>query len=114
MIIYKGYYYFRKYNGKIIKVDYTNIARGNIIGVKGIGHNSGSVVIGVNKKDALDVQIRTVLHEFAHLGLEHDVVMGITFPEESNIDEKDIELEAIKTYNRKPALIEWIERQLKK
>ena len=101
MIIYKGYYYFKKALSKIIRFSIFNKTHGSI------GSLGESYIICVKKDDPLEDQIKTILHELAHLGLEG-----------KNFDEIDPELNKSLILGRlsleQKKLIVKIERMLKR
>ncbi|MDO8460497.1 MAG: ImmA/IrrE family metallo-endopeptidase [Nanoarchaeota archaeon] len=102
MIIYKGYYHFRKGNG--------SIAACSCEGVNGYRNANLMIVfmqprkyyIGVNNKDSLEEQVKSVLHEFAHIGLEHPFIKLDSETPEMNARAED---EAIRFYNKNSPLV---------
>jgi len=67
MIIYKGYYIFVKHNGLIRKSKMNNPFHG----CTGISDSDlYGILICVRTQDPLETQVKSVLHELAHLGLE--------------------------------------------
>jgi len=120
MEIYKGFYYFRKHNGKIKKCSYfKNHINGSLVRVVGGGEGL-SFHIMVNKKDSLKEQIKTVLHEFSHLGIEYEYIIKAHKLASMEVIstlaplklEKRIEENVEIFYLRNPPLIRWIEKKL--
>ena len=112
MIIYKGYYHFEKSGGRIIPSD--------------VGRGSGALsvilrpelpqyIICVEKRDLLEEQVRAVLHELAHIGLEHDKFVREGYLAnlfETTEINKLAEFEATRFYNKNPPLINKIREMI--
>lgn len=101
-------------------------------GIKGeLGKTGNNFSIMVNKKDCLDEQVKTILHELVHLGLEGPnlneystdineiIIRGITLgnvSEEQKDKIKKFENEIEKLvqdfYNRNASLVEHIRKKL--
>ncbi len=116
MEIYKGFYYFRKHNGKIKKADYFKKRKqGTLIKVVGGGEGLSFHIL-VNKKDSLRHQIETVLHEFGHLGIEYQYIIEASMKENSPFNLSELETRINKSvkkfYLRNPPLIKWIVQRL--
>ena len=123
MIIYEGYYYFKKNGGKIIKAGIR--AKGILSTLSDI--SSKSYIIQVKQDDPLEEQVKTVLHELAHLGLEgknlddfdsdftKNMALG-KLSQKQKIKMKELENKIdILTedfYNRNPPLISYIRENL--
>lgn len=119
MIIYRGYYLFRKAQGKIIK---------SRIRVSGLLYTFGeSYLIQVKEDDILEEQIKTILHELAHLGLEgknfdeidpeltENFMFGRLSLEQKKLIvkiEEDVEKESGNFYERNPPLVDYIRKKL--
>jgi len=122
MIIYKGYYYFKKGNGIITKINtYNNYDHGEI------GKIGEQFYIKIEKEDPLEEQVKTVLHELAHLGLEgknfdkfdpyftDNMMLGKLSNEQKNrmIElENEIDKDVENFYERNSPLVDHIRKKL--
>lgn len=118
MIIYKGWYYFRKNKGSIRKIDMINGYHGILSGC--VYHDEWD--IQVNKNDCLEEQVKSILEELAHLGLEHNVLLTESLDEKYKAQKDEIEgksktkkiinTEIKNFYSRNPPLIKFIKNLL--
>ncbi|MEK6830735.1 MAG: hypothetical protein AABX77_01785 [Nanoarchaeota archaeon] len=119
MIIYKGYYYFKKSNGIVLKINtYNNWKHGSI------GTIGERIYIELNKEDSLEEQVKTVIHELAHLGLEgenfdkiHKIKYDLLAFSDEDIKiikevENKINREVENFYYRDPPLVNYIREKL--
>lgn len=118
MIIYKGWYHFKREKGFITKVDMGKHHHGTLIGC----HSPEEWDIWVNENDSLEEQVKTVLEELAHLGLEHDTITKESLDEKYKAQREEaegtspikkiIDAEVEKFYLRNPPLLQKIREML--
>ena len=110
MIIYKGYHHFRKHNGQITKGFFRESPGGWLAKLL----NNFSIM--VKEDDPLEVQVRTVIHELAHLGLEYEELTDLQktgHPTRSDAELEPGLIEKIERateqfYNRNPSLVQYL------
>ncbi len=113
MIIWKGYYYFKKGKGRILQTDLEQGHRGSLY------RRGSSFDIIIRENDPLEEKVITVLHELAHIGVEYEIMQnpflnkpGIT---DNLLDSKvnqEVDKATQEFYNRNPTLVQKIRELL--
>ena len=120
MIIWKGYYYFRKSGGWIYQ---TNLKKGHHGTLrKGHSKEEGYLFdIIVRKRDKLEEKVKTILHELGHIGAEYEIMTNPSCSDMPGAPDYALNSETILAieratmnfYYRNPPLVQKIRELLK-